>query len=94
MTLASPLEVLAFTGLLGADSASAQEPADAIRSVAERLLEAHNGEPAVVGAPPLERDSKLAVDAASCGPVLASLVTWSISVPRKKIVLPSKDLLG
>jgi hypothetical protein len=41
--------------------------------LAARLLAAHNRERALVGAPPLEWDQKLADHAASYGPVLAKL---------------------
>lgn len=41
--------------------------------LADRLLAAHNRERASVGAPPLQWDAKLADDAASYGPVLASI---------------------
>lgn len=41
--------------------------------LAEQLLAAHNRERASVGAPPLQWDARLAADAASYGPVLASL---------------------
>jgi hypothetical protein len=41
--------------------------------LAQRLLDAHNRERALVGAPPLQWDADLATHAASYGPVLASL---------------------
>jgi hypothetical protein len=41
--------------------------------LAQRLLDAHNRERALVGAPPLQWDADLAAHAASYGPVLASL---------------------
>ena len=59
--------------LLAAVPASAQQPEGATGLLAERLLAAQNHERALVGAPPLEWDAKLAADAASYGPVLASL---------------------
>jgi hypothetical protein len=64
---------LAATALLSAVPASAQPFAGATGALAQRLLAAHNRERAQVGAPPLEWDSRLAADAASYGPVLASL---------------------
>jgi hypothetical protein len=41
--------------------------------LAQRLLDAHNRERALVGAPPLQWDADLAAHAASYGPVLANL---------------------
>jgi hypothetical protein len=65
--------VLAAAALLGAVPASAQQLDGATGPLAERLLAAHNRERALVGAPPLQWDARLAADAASYGPVLASL---------------------
>ena len=53
--------------------AAAQPVQGAPAVLAQRLLAVHNRERAAVGAPPLVGDSKLADDAASYGPVLASL---------------------
>ncbi|HEX3422565.1 MAG TPA: CAP domain-containing protein [Sphingomicrobium sp.] len=65
--------LLAAAALLSAGPAVAQQLDGATGDLAARLLEAHNHERALVGAPPLEWDSKLAADAASYGPVLATL---------------------
>ena len=53
--------------------ASSQPLEGATGMLAERLLAAQNHERVLVGAPPLQWDAKLAADAASYGPVLASL---------------------
>lgn len=54
--------------------ASAQPPfGGATGELAARLLEAHNRERMLVGAPPLQWDPQLAAHAASYGPVLASM---------------------
>lgn len=65
--------LLAATAFLSAAPAGAQQLGGATGVLADRLLAAHNRERALVGAPPLEWDSRLAADAASYGPVLASL---------------------
>ena len=52
---------------------AAPAPEGATGELAQRLLDAHNRERAMVGAPPLQWDSTLAAHAASYGPVLASL---------------------
>ena len=65
--------LLAATALVAAAPAAAQQFDGAAGALAQRLLAAHNHERALVGAPPLEWDSKLAADAASYGPALASL---------------------
>lgn len=65
--------LLAAVVLLGAAPAAAQKLEGATGELAGRLLEAHNHERELVGAPPLSWDSKLAADAASYGPVLAAL---------------------
>ncbi|HEX3676661.1 MAG TPA: CAP domain-containing protein [Sphingomicrobium sp.] len=65
--------LLAATALLGASPAAAQQFEGATGDLATRLLAAHNQERALVGAPPLEWDAKLASDAASYGPALATL---------------------
>ncbi len=59
--------------VLGPVPASAQQLDGATGLLAERLLAVHNHERALVGAPPLQWDAKLAADAASYGPTLASL---------------------
>ena len=64
---------LAATALLSTGPAVAQQLDGATGDLATRLLAAHNQERALVGAPPLEWDPKLASDAASYGPVLATL---------------------
>jgi Cysteine-rich secretory protein family len=64
---------LTAAAVMTAVPATAQPFYDATGSLAERLLAAHNRERALVGAPPLQWDAKLAADAASYGPVLASL---------------------
>ncbi|HET7282388.1 MAG TPA: CAP domain-containing protein, partial [Sphingomicrobium sp.] len=62
------------TTLLAASPTSAlPAPQGATGELAQRLLDAHNRERAMVGAPPLQWDSTLAAHAASYGPVLASL---------------------
>jgi Cysteine-rich secretory protein family len=65
--------LLAATLLLSTGPVGAQQLEGATGDLAMRLLAAHNQERALVGAPPLEWDSKLAADAASYGPVLATL---------------------
>jgi len=65
--------LLAAIMLLTTGPAAAQQLEGATGDLAMRLLAAHNQERALVGAPPLEWDSKLASDAASYGPVLATL---------------------
>lgn len=65
--------LLAFTVMVSAVPASSQTLEGASGALANRLLEAHNRERAEVGAPMLQWDQKLADDAASYGPVLASL---------------------
>jgi hypothetical protein len=60
--------------LANATAASAQALLEgATGTLAERLLEAHNRERALVGAAPLQWDSELAAHAASYGPTLAGL---------------------
>ena len=53
--------------------AAAQQWTGATGAVAQRLLDAHNRERALVGAAPLQWDSTLAAHAASYGPVLAGM---------------------
>ena len=65
--------LFAVIAFLGAVPAAGQRLEGATGTLAERLLAAHNRERAAVGAPALVWDSKLAADAASYGPVLASL---------------------
>ena len=65
--------LLAATALLFTGPAAAQQLEGATGDLATRLLTAHNEERALVGALPLEWDAKLASDAASYGPVLATL---------------------
>lgn len=65
--------IVAATILLIAAPAAAQPLDGATGLLAQRLLAAHNRERVEVGAPPLEWDPKLAADAASYGPYLASL---------------------
>ncbi len=65
--------LLAITFMVSAVAASSQPLGGASGALAQRLLEAHNRERAEVGAPMLQWDLKLADDAASYGPVLASL---------------------
>ena len=65
--------LFAVIALLGAVPAAGQRLEGATGTLAQRLLAAHNRERAAVGAPTLVWDSKLAADAASYGPVLASL---------------------
>jgi hypothetical protein len=58
----------------GASAAPAQQLTEgATGEVARRLLEAHNRERALVGAPPLQWDAELAAHAASYGPALARM---------------------
>ena len=60
--------------LFGASAAPAQPLLEgATGEVAQRLLNAHNRERALVGAPPLQWDADLAAHAASYGPTLASI---------------------
>ncbi len=65
--------LLSITFMVSAVAASSQPLEGATGALAQRLLEAHNRERAEVGAPMLQWDEKLAADAASYGPVLASL---------------------
>jgi hypothetical protein len=65
--------LLAAAVILAVFPASAQPMDGATGVLATRMLEAQNRERALVGAPPLQWDSKLASDAASYGPVLATL---------------------
>ncbi len=65
--------LLAGAALAVAAPLNAQPLEGATGIIAERLLAAHNQERALVGAPPLQWDQKLAADAASYGPVLARL---------------------
>lgn len=65
--------LLAAAALLCAGPALAQQLGGATGNLADRLLAAQNHERALVGAPPLEWDSRLAADAASYGPVLATV---------------------
>lgn len=65
--------LLAATALLSTGPAAAQQLEGATGDLATRLLAAHNEERALVGAPPLEWDARLASDAASYGPALATL---------------------
>lgn len=64
---------VAVAALAAAVPLNAQPLEGATGAIAERLLAAHNQERALVGAPPLQWDPRLAADAASYGPVLASL---------------------
>jgi hypothetical protein len=69
-----PARILLGTAiLLAAVPASGQQPEGATGVLSERLLAAQNRERALVGAPPLQWDARLATDAASYGPVLARL---------------------
>lgn len=66
--------ILASVALLFASGALAQPAAEGANGeLAARLLEAHNRERSLVGAPPLQWDASLAAHAASYGPVLARL---------------------
>jgi hypothetical protein len=67
--------VAAAVATLFAASPVAGQPVlqGATGELAQRLLDAHNRERALVGAPPLQWDADLAAHAASYGPVLASL---------------------
>jgi hypothetical protein len=66
--------VLAAAALFNASAAPAQRVLEgATGEVAQRLLDAHNRERALVGAPPLQWDVDLAAHAASYGPTLASI---------------------
>lgn len=68
------LAIAGFATLAIAAPLTAQPMATgATGEMAARLLAAHNRERALVGAPPLQWDDKLAAHAASYGPVLASL---------------------
>jgi hypothetical protein len=73
---------VALGALVAASISSAQPLPGATGDVAVRLLAAHNRERALVGAPPLEWDSRLAAHAASYEPVLASLRTL-VHSPRE-----------
>jgi hypothetical protein len=64
---------LSVAAMMTAIPATAQPFYGATGPLADRLLAAHNRERALVGAPPLQWDAKLAADAASYGPMLASL---------------------
>ena len=68
----SRLVAVAALLLLSAPGNAAQLQG-ATGETAERLLDAHNRERALVGAQPLRWDSELAAHAASYGPILASL---------------------
>jgi Cysteine-rich secretory protein family len=65
--------LIAAAVLAGAPAQAESLLAGASGDLAARLLEAHNRERALVGAPPLHWDSELAAHAASYGPTLASL---------------------
>jgi hypothetical protein len=65
--------VFAVIAIMGAAPAPAQQLGGATGVLADRLLAAHNRERAMVGAPPLQWDARLAADAAAYGPTLASL---------------------
>jgi hypothetical protein len=67
--------IAAAVAILFAASPLAGQPVlqGATGELAQRLLDAHNRERALVGAPPLQWDADLAAHAASYGPVLASL---------------------
>jgi hypothetical protein len=67
--------IAAAVAILFAASPLAGQPVlqGATGELAQRLLDAHNRERALVGAPPLQWDAGLAAHAASYGPVLASL---------------------
>jgi hypothetical protein len=67
--------IAAAVAILFAASPLAGQPVlqGATGELAQRLLDAHNRERALVGAPPLQWDDNLAAHAASYGPVLASL---------------------
>lgn len=65
--------LLAAISLASAVAAPAQTVSGASAVLADRLLAAHNRERALVGAPPLQWDTRLAADAAAYGPVLARL---------------------
>lgn len=75
--------IIAAAALFGASAAAAQLPSDgATGDVAQRLLDAHNRERALVGAPPLQWDAELAAHAASYGPTLATIRTL-VHSPRE-----------
>jgi hypothetical protein len=64
----------ALAALFAASPVAAQPMLQgATGELAQRILDAHNRERALVGAPPLQWDADLAAHAASYGPVLASL---------------------
>jgi hypothetical protein len=67
--------IAAAVAILFAASPLAGQPVlqGATGELAQRLLDAHNRERALVGAPPLQWDADLAAHAASYGPVLANL---------------------
>jgi hypothetical protein len=65
--------LLGAATLLAAVPAASQQLEGATGVLAQRLLASQNHERALVGAPPLQWDGKLAADAASYGPVLARL---------------------
>ena len=67
------LAALLTTLLAVSPTPAVAAPEGATGELAQRLLDAHNRERAMVGAPPLQWDSTLAAHAASYGPVLASL---------------------
>ena len=74
--------MITAAAILGASAAPAQPlPEGATGKIAQRLLNAHNRERALVGAPPLQWDAELAAHAASYGPTLASIRTL-IHSPR------------
>lgn len=64
---------LMVAGIASAVPATAQPLEGATGVLAGRLLAAHNRERALVGAPPLQWNAKLAADAASYGPTLARI---------------------
>lgn len=75
--------MITAAAILGASAAPAQPlPEGATGKIAQRLLNAHNRERALVGAPPLQWDAELAAHAASYGPTLASIRTL-IHSPRE-----------
>ncbi len=65
--------LLGLLALANPGISTAQVSEGATGDLAERILAAHNRERALVGASPLEWDTKLAADAASYGPVLARI---------------------
>ena len=72
MARATP--IITAAALFAASAAPAQPRLEgATGELAQRLLNAHNSERALVGAPPLQWDSALAAHAASYGPTLANI---------------------